>query len=110
MRCLLLSGKERKGFRKLHTEKLHTETYNRVNPLTEEEIKSIIEEESNAMGYEATFEFMSDIVEEHSQEMKGCMRIEKIMNLIRHAYLHGFAKGIQVYNDTIREIWEPGSN
>ena len=80
-----------------------------MKPLTEEEIKSIIEEEINTMDYEATFELMSDIVEEHSQEMKGCMRIEKIMNLIRQAYLHGFAKGIQVYNDTIREICEWGS-
>lgn len=85
---------------------MRTENYYGIRPLTDEEIKGIIENEADSMDAETTAEFINDLVEAGSAEVTGCTRVEKIMWIVRHAYLSGFLKGIEVYNDVIKGILE----
>lgn len=82
---------------------MQTETQNRVEPLTNAEIVELIKDEADDMDGEAAFEYLYNMLEEDADDMEGHAPIEKIMCLVRHAHLNGFAKALWLYNEVAKE-------
>lgn len=87
---------------------MQTETYCGIRPLTEKEIQDLIQCEAADMDAETTVKFINDLIDAGSEETRECTRIEKIVWLVRHAYLSGFLKGVEIYNDVVRKNLEEG--
>lgn len=85
---------------------MQTENHCGIRPLTNEEIQDLIQCEAADMDTETTAEFINDLIDAGGAEINDCTRIERIMWLVRHAYLSGFFKGIEIYNDVIKGILE----
>lgn len=85
---------------------MRTENYCGISPFTDEEIKSIIKNEADAMDAETTINFISDLVEADKADTEGYTPIEKIMWLMRNAYLSGLLRGIETYNDAVKSVLE----
>ena len=81
---------------------MKAEYYCGIGPFTAEEIKALVKCEADSMDSETTLNFISDLVEVDEDDMQGHAPVEKAMWLVRHAYLSGFSKGIEVYNDAIQ--------
>lgn len=85
---------------------MRTENYCGISPLTDEEVKCIIKNEADGMDTETTINFISDLAEAGKADTEGYTPIEKIMWLVRNAYLSGFSKGIEIYNDVVKGLLE----
>lgn len=85
---------------------MQTETYCCIRPLAEKEIQDLIQCEANDMDVETTVKFINDLIDAGSEETRDCTHIEKIVWLVRHAYLSGFLKGVEIYNDVVRKNLE----
>ncbi len=83
---------------------MRTENYYGIRPLTDEEVKGIIKNEADSMGAETTAEFINDLIDAGGAEINDCTRVERIMWLVRHAYLSGFLKGIELYKSPFRRL------
>lgn len=82
---------------------MQAETYCGIRPLTEKEIQDLIQCEAADMDAETTVKFINDLIDAGSEETRECTHIEKIVWLVRHAYLSGFLKGVEIYNDVVRK-------
>lgn len=85
---------------------MRTENYCSISPLTDEEVKGIIKNEADGMDAETTAEFINDLIDAGGAEINDCTHIERIMWLVHHAYLSGFSKGIEIYNDVVKGLLE----
>jgi len=85
---------------------MQAETYCGIQPLTDEEIQNLIQCEAADMDAETTVKFVNDLIDAGSEETKECTHIEKIVWIVRHAYLSGFLKGVEIYNDVVRKSLE----
>lgn len=85
---------------------MQAETYCGIQPLTDEEIQNLIQCEAADMDAETTAKFINDLIDAGSEETRECTHIEKIVWLVRHAYLSGFLKGVEIYNDVVKKILE----
>lgn len=85
---------------------MQAETYCGIRPLTDEEIQDLIQCEAADMDAETTVKLINDLIDAGSDEVRECTHIEKIVWIVRHAYLSGFLKGIELYNDVVKKILE----
>ena len=85
---------------------MRTENYCSISLLTDEEVKGIIKNEADGMDAETTAEFINDLIDAGGTEINDCTHIKRIMWLVRHAYLSGFSKGIEIYNDVVKGLLE----
>ncbi len=79
---------------------MQAENHCGIRPLTEKEIQDLIQCEAADMDAKTTVKFINDLIE------VGCTHVEKIVWLVCHAYLSGFLKGIEIYNDVVKELLE----
>ena len=76
-----------------------------VKPFTDKEIHSIIAEEAQRLDYDATVDYLEKLVEADKEEFQSTDDpIEKLMWSVRHAHLIGFQLGVEVFNDTLKQI------
>ena len=84
----------KKGTRTMETERLAP-----VAHLTEVEITNLTAVIADNLTYEATVDYFHAMVQADEKAVEGGSRIDKILWFIRHAYLDGFRKGIETYNE-----------
>lgn len=76
-----------------------------IKPLTDEEIRSLVKSEADAMDFETSFNYLNDMVKADTEDMRGQTHIDRIIWLVRHAHLNGFSRGIEIFNDVAKKMW-----
>lgn len=72
-----------------------------IKPFTETEIAGLVNTTAEELTYDKTFDFFYELIQADKEAMKDGAPLDKMLWLVRHAFLSGFERGIKLYNEMI---------
>lgn len=72
-----------------------------IKPLTETEIAELVNVKAEELTYDRTVDFFYELIEADKEAMKDGSPLDKMLWLVRHAFLSGFEQAIKLYNEMI---------
>lgn len=72
-----------------------------IKPFTETEIAELVNIKAEELTYDRTVDFFYELIEADKEAMKDGSPLDKMLWLVRHAFLSGFEQAIKLYNEMI---------